>query len=64
MDVVAPFPPDAEPTEAAEPGDRPLDTTSVDSVTGFVRGAAAGDHRLAVERPNRAAVFVAVVATK
>ena len=41
MDVVASFPPDAEASEAVEPGDRALDNPAMNTEAGAVRYSAA-----------------------
>lgn len=62
MDVVPPFPADAQPSEAVQPGDRALDVPPVDSESGTVGHTAGGDHRFDALGPDEAAVLV-VVAT-
>lgn len=62
VDVVASFPPDAEASEAVEPGDRALDNPSMDPEAGTVRYSAAGDDRFDALSPDQAAVLVVVIA--
>ncbi|MET4673914.1 hypothetical protein ABID94_006838 [Streptomyces sp. PvR018] len=62
MDVVASFPPDAEASEAVEPGDRALDNPAMDPETGTVRYSAAGDDQFDALSPDQAAVLVVVIA--
>lgn len=60
--VVASFPPDAESSEAVEPGDRALDNPAMNTEAGAVRYSAAGDDRLDALSPDQAAVLVVVIA--
>jgi hypothetical protein len=62
VDVVASFPADAKASEAVEPGDRALDDVADDAQAGAVRLASLREHGADPAGPERAAVFVVVVA--
>ncbi len=56
------FPAQSEASEEVQPGEGPLDDPAAGAQAGAVLGAAASDDRLDASRPERAAVFVVVIA--
>ena len=62
VDVVAPFPADAQAAEAVQPGDRSLDDVPEDAQAGVVGLASFGDDRADASLPQQAPVPVVTVA--